>query len=117
VFGGVADAWPDAVDIEGIVTGLMPSYCGFACRAGVLRVHVTKADTVVRGRDLFVATWCISVADSPKYCGHKVQFHAKKLYPSSARCGLEGDGFFDSKGMPYYAVTDAERDISIRATP
>jgi len=108
--GEVADGWPNEMDVEGLVIGLIPGYCGFACSPGSFRIRVTKGPADVRDRDLYVATSCVLLDQVPEYCGKTVRLKARKLVRGSGVCGADTGlerSFFATNGMPYYVVDDA----------
>lgn len=105
--GESADGWPEFVSIEGTVTGILPSGCGFGCRPATLRIAVTEGPSEFRGRELHVfLSECMSPYDAAQYCGRAVRFRASKAYPRRLEHYLrvDADEFFDSQGVPYYFV-------------
>ncbi len=108
-FGELADGWPNEMEVEGVVMGLIPGYCGFVCIPGSFRIHVTEGPTAVRGRDLYAATPCVFREDVPRYCGKKVRLKVRKLLHNSGLCGVDSVQFFETKEMPYYVVDDGRK--------
>src|SRR6476659_2659177 len=42
VYGRIGDGWPRKVGSVGVVTGLLPGYCGLACNAATLQIRLLK---------------------------------------------------------------------------
>jgi len=114
--GEIADGWPNEMEVEGVVVGLIPGYCGFACSPGSFHIRVTQGPADVRDRDLYVATSCVFREEVRRYCGKAVRLKVRKLLRDSTLCGVdEAMPFFATSGIPYYTVDDS-RTVTILAS-
>ncbi len=106
--GRRGDHWPRFVRGEGTIGGLVPNICaGFACSLAHVVLDDVKTSDRIQGTQLFGFVSCIAVADSPRYCGHRVRFTAEKIRVGHEPCGFPSQSF-PSEGRPFYMVRVVE---------